>query len=68
MTKNKFYFSDFTIVLNKLYQKTFISTPNGEAKAVVQDIKQYEKMQDTMAMLKLLGMSNEKSTSVNSLQ
>ena len=50
-------------VLNEIneHQKTFIITQNGEAKAVVQDIKQYEKMQDTMALLKLLGMTTEKN-------
>lgn len=39
-------------------QKTFVITQNGEAKVVVQDIKVYEKMQETMAMLKLLAMTN----------
>ena len=42
-------------------QKTFVITQNGEAKVVVQDIKMYEKTQDTMAMLKLLAMTNDKS-------
>ncbi|MBZ0198510.1 MAG: type II toxin-antitoxin system Phd/YefM family antitoxin [Ignavibacteriaceae bacterium] len=42
-------------------QKTFVITQNGEAKVVVQDIKMYEKMQETMAMLKLLAMTNSKS-------
>ena len=46
--------------INK-HQKTFVITQNGEAKVVVQDIKVYEKMQDTMAMLKLLAMTNLKS-------
>jgi len=46
--------------INK-HQKTFVITQNGEAKVVVQDIKMYEKMQDTMAMLKLLAMTNIKS-------
>jgi len=41
--------------------KTFVITQNGEAKVVVQDIKAYEKMQDTMAMLKLLAMTNKKN-------
>ncbi len=41
--------------------KTFVITQNGEAKVVVQDIKAYEKMQDTMAMLKLLAMTNIKN-------
>jgi len=42
-------------------QKTFVITQNGEAKVVVQDIKMYEKIQDTMAMLKLLAMTNTHS-------
>ncbi len=46
--------------INK-HQKTFVITQNGEAKVVVQDIKVYEKMQETMAMLKLLAMTNLKS-------
>ncbi len=43
-------------------QKTFVITQNGEAKVVVQDIKLYEKMQDTMAMLKLLAITNNKNS------
>ncbi len=39
--------------------KTFVITQNGEAKVVVQDIKVYEKMQETLAMLKLLSMTND---------
>ena len=42
-------------------QKTFVITQNGEAKVVVQDIKLYEKTQETLAMLKLLAMTNEKN-------
>ena len=42
-------------------QKTYVITQNGEAKVVVQDIKAYEKMQETMAMLKLLAMTGERS-------
>ena len=40
-------------------QKTFVITQNGEAKVVVQDIKLYEKTQETLALLKLLAMTNE---------
>jgi len=43
-------------------QKTYVITQNGEAKVIVQDIKVYEKTQETMAMLKLLAMSRDKST------
>ena len=42
-------------------QKTFVITQNGEAKVVVQDIKLYEKTQETLAMLKLLAMTNEEN-------
>lgn len=42
-------------------QKTFVITQNGEAKVIVQDIKVYEKAQETMAMLKLLAMTRDKS-------
>lgn len=42
-------------------QKTYVITQNGEAKVIVQDIKVYEKTQETMAMLKLLAMTGEKS-------
>jgi prevent-host-death family protein len=39
--------------------KTMVITRNGEAKVVVQDIKEFEKTQDTMAMLKILSMSQD---------
>jgi prevent-host-death family protein len=42
-------------------QKTFVITQNGEAKVIVQDIKLYEKTQETLALLKLLAMTNEES-------
>lgn len=42
-------------------QKTYVITQNGEAKVVVQDIKLYEKTQETLAMLKLLAMTSDKS-------
>jgi prevent-host-death family protein len=53
--------------INK-HQKTFVITQNGEAKVVVQDIKMYEKMQDTMAMLKLLAMTNIKSEAASDIK
>jgi len=40
-------------------QNTFVITQNGEAKVVVQDIKLYEKTQETLAMLKLLSMTGD---------
>ncbi|MFP4548176.1 MAG: type II toxin-antitoxin system Phd/YefM family antitoxin [Fidelibacterota bacterium] len=39
--------------------KTLVITQNGDAKAVLQDIKKYEKMQESIAMLKLLAQSNK---------
>jgi prevent-host-death family protein len=36
-----------------------IITQNGEAKAVIQDIASYEKMQETLALLKLLAMGQK---------
>ncbi len=33
-----------------------IITQNGEAKAVIQDIKEYEEMQESLAMLKILAI------------
>ncbi len=38
---------------------TMIITQNGEAKAVVQDIREYEKTQDSLAMMKLLAISQK---------
>jgi len=52
--------------INK-HQKTFVITQNGEAKVIVQDIKLYEKTQDTLAMLKLLAMTSEKSKSAKEI-
>jgi prevent-host-death family protein len=40
-------------------QKTIAITQNGEVKVVVQDIKVYEEMQNTLAMLKLLAISEQ---------
>ena len=37
--------------------KTIIITQNGEAKAVVQDIKTYENLQNSLNMLKLIVQS-----------
>lgn len=35
-------------------QRTIIITQNGEAKAVIQDIKSYENLQKTLNLLKLI--------------
>lgn len=40
-------------------QQAMIITQNGEAKAVLQDIKMYEKTQESLAMLKILAMSSK---------
>lgn len=39
-------------------QEPIIITQNGEAKAVIQDVKSYEQMQETMALLKVLALGN----------
>ncbi len=49
-------------------QKTFVITQNGEAKVIVQDIKIYEKTQETMAMLKLLAMTRDKKKEAKGIQ
>ncbi|MHB9012900.1 MAG: type II toxin-antitoxin system Phd/YefM family antitoxin [Ignavibacteriaceae bacterium] len=49
-------------------QKTFVITQNGEAKVIVQDIKVYEKAQETMAMLKLLAMTRDKKKEAKGIQ
>ena len=40
-------------------RRTLVVTHNGEAKVVVQDIRSYERMQETLALLKLLTMSKQ---------
>jgi len=40
-------------------QKTMIITQNGEAKVILQDIKLYEKTQESLAMLKTLAISTK---------
>ena len=49
-------------------QKTFVITQNGEAKVIVQDIKVFEKNQETLAMLKLLAMTRERSKNVKGIK
>lgn len=39
-------------------RKTLIITLNGEAKAVLQDVKLYEKTQESLALLKILSISS----------
>jgi prevent-host-death family protein len=38
--------------------KTLIITQNGEAKVVIQDVKSYENMRETHALLKILAISS----------
>jgi len=40
-------------------QQTLIITHNGEAKAVLQDVKIYEKTQESIALLKILALSGK---------
>jgi len=49
-------------------QKTFVITQNGEAKVIVQDIKVFEKTQETLAMLKLLAMTRERSKNTKGIK
>jgi len=39
--------------------KTMIITQNGEAKVVLQDVKVYEDMQESLALLKIIALSNK---------
>jgi prevent-host-death family protein len=50
-------------------RQALIVTQNGEAKVVVQDIRSYERMQETLALLKILTRSkqNVKRGNVKSL-
>jgi prevent-host-death family protein len=38
-------------------QKTMVITQNGEAKAVLQDVRVFEQTQESLALLKILSMS-----------
>ncbi|MBW7887922.1 MAG: type II toxin-antitoxin system Phd/YefM family antitoxin [Bacteroidetes bacterium] len=40
-------------------RQTLIVTHNGEAKVVVQDIRSYEKMQEALALLKIINFSKQ---------
>lgn len=39
-------------------QEPMIITQNGEAKAVLQDVRSYEQVQETLALLKILALGN----------
>lgn len=38
-------------------RRTFVITRNGQAKAVVQDVRTYEEIQDSLALLRMLAQS-----------
>jgi prevent-host-death family protein len=38
---------------------TYVITVNGEAKVIVQDIREYEKTQESLALLKILAQSRK---------
>ena len=40
-------------------QNTMVITQNGEAKVVLQDVRSYEQMQESLAMLKILALSTK---------
>ena len=40
-------------------REALVITQNGEAKAVVQDIRQYEETQESLALLKILALSSQ---------
>ena len=40
-------------------KKTMIITQNGEAKVILQDVKIYEEMQESLALLKILALSTK---------
>ncbi|MCZ6804693.1 MAG: type II toxin-antitoxin system Phd/YefM family antitoxin [Proteobacteria bacterium] len=48
-------------VIRTLAEKAepIVITLNGEAKAVLQDVKSYEKTQETLALLKILALGNQ---------
>lgn len=39
--------------------KTMVITQNGEAKVILQDIQEYEKTQESLALLKILALSRK---------
>jgi len=53
--------NNMAAVIRKLneHRGTMIITQNGEAKAALMDIKAYEDLQETMAMLELIAQGNK---------
>ena len=56
-----FFKNNMAAVIRKLNEEqgTMIITQNGEAKAALIDIKAYEDLQETMAMLKMIAQGNK---------
>jgi prevent-host-death family protein len=56
-----YFKSNMAAVIRKLNedQGTMIITLNGEAKAALMDIKAYEDLQETMAMLEMIAQGNK---------
>ena len=48
-------------------KRTIVITHNGEAKAVVQDIKSYEELQNSLSMLKMIIQSENDIENDNTL-
>lgn len=46
-------------------KKTMVITQNGEAKVVLQDVKSFENMQESLALLKMLALSNKSKEQKN---
>lgn len=48
-------------ILNKISDShaTYVITQNGEAKAVIQDIEEYDKLQESLAMLKIIAQGKK---------
>ncbi len=44
---------------------TYVITQNGQAKAVLQDVKSYDETRESLAMLKILAMSTKSIESGN---
>ena len=45
--------------------KTLIITQNGEAKVVIQDLESYERMKESLALLKMLAQSGKSKSEGN---
>ena len=56
-----FFKNNMAAVIRKLNEEqgTMIITQNGEAKAALIDIKAYEDLQETMAMLEMIAQGNK---------